>query len=123
MAREVPERDEEDGSGREPQELLRRPASHASAGTRRRDNGRDTAAAPLARFRLAWPAAGARPALPWDTLGMGSHDYLGASSSSRSRVKIIRPAVVCSTLVTMTSTIWPRYFLPWSTTTMVPSSR
>src|SRR6185503_8339698 len=57
----------------------------------------------------------------------GDHDHglpqCTDSSAGAGRAKIIRPAVVCSTLVTVTSSIWPMCFLPWSTTTMVPSSR
>ena len=37
--------------------------------------------------------------------------------------KIIRPAAVCSTLVTTASTVRFRKRLPFSTTTIVPSSR
>src|SRR5262249_9425226 len=45
------------------------------------------------------------------------------SKSSFRRVKIMRPAVVCRTLVTATSTFFPTYLRALSTTTMVPSSR
>ncbi len=38
-------------------------------------------------------------------------------------VKIIRPALVCSTVVTTTSTVSPMWRLPLSTTIIVPSSR
>ena len=37
--------------------------------------------------------------------------------------KIIRPALVCRVLVTTRSTLWSRCDRPFSTTTMVPSSR
>ena len=40
-----------------------------------------------------------------------------------SRAKAMRPALVCRTLVTVTSAVWPMQALPPSTTSMVPSSR
>src|SRR5205807_1682033 len=39
------------------------------------------------------------------------------------RPKIMRPAFVCSTLVTVMATSWPSACRPCSTTTIVPSSR
>src|SRR5262249_27054425 len=50
------------------------------------------------------------------------HRRPGASSSAR-RVKIMRPAAVWSTVLTMTLTVWPMWRRPCSTTTIVPSSR
>ena len=37
--------------------------------------------------------------------------------------KIIRPAAVCRILVTITAVVVPIYFLPFSTTIIVPSSK
>src|SRR5690606_29748013 len=48
--------------------------------------------------------------------------YLHGSTLSN-RVKIMRPAAVCRTLVTTTCTILPMCTRPPSTTTIVPSSR
>jgi hypothetical protein len=41
----------------------------------------------------------------------------------RPTAKIMRPAVVWSTEVTTALICWPMNRLPWSTTTIVPSSR
>src|SRR5688572_13367996 len=46
-----------------------------------------------------------------------------ADPDSMKRPKIILPAVVCSTLVTTTSIVFPIAFRALSTTTIVPSSR
>ena len=46
-----------------------------------------------------------------------------SSSSSASVAKIIRPAVVWSTVVTVTVTVSSTWLRPFSTTTMVPSSK
>src|SRR5581483_2639871 len=47
----------------------------------------------------------------------------GASSGDPTMAKIIRPAGVCRTLVTVTATVLSMWRRPFSTTTMVPSSR
>jgi len=46
-----------------------------------------------------------------------------AGSSSAMLAKIILPAVVCSTVVTVTVTVLSTWSRPFSTTTMVPSSK
>ena len=66
---------------------------------------------PEAEILLGPPRAHAGPGSP-----RGNHHHglsqCPDSSVGAGRAKIIRPAVVCSTLVTVTSSIWPMYFLP-----------
>jgi hypothetical protein len=58
------------------------------------------------------------------TLGRTGRSTRGlVDSSSASVAKIIRPAVVWSTVVTVTVTVSSTWLRPFSTTTMVPSSK
>ena len=96
---EYAQRVDQQGHPANGQVLLGHPGAHADTSSPRRHD-----------------SDGPRPALD------GSHHW-SDSAGGTGRAKIIRPAVVCSTLVTVTSTLWPMSFRPWSTTTMVPSSR
>ncbi len=82
-----PHRVDEERGPRQRQVLLRPAGSHPHAHPARRDHGHRA---------IGFAASGHR-----DTL-----------SSSRGRAKIMRPAVVCSTVVTVTSTVWPMKRLP-----------
>ena len=75
----------------------------------------------LAALGRAQVAAGARIAPVADAAVAAAGSSTRAASGQRQ--KIILPAVVCSTLVTLTSIVLPSAFRAWSTTTMVPSSR
>src|SRR5690606_31987895 len=73
--------------------------------------------------RHAWPRAAApRPAVPAGPPRPPAPAY-SARSMGLGLAKIMRPAAVCSTLVTMTPTDSPMKRRPPSTTIMVPSSR
>ena len=62
--------------------------------------------------------------LPESTAAPGSNDDRAPDHArSFGRAKIMRPAFVCSALVTATSTVSPIRRRPFSTTIIVPSSR
>ena len=96
----------------------RRVASTRAAGTA---TTRPVTQAARARARRVWTRSGAPPRpryclgrrapmrVPVPPAGTTTTAFLNVADSSvgAGRAKIIRPAVVCSTLVTVTSSIWP----------------